>query len=144
MRTLLTATLAAALIAPAAQAFTAINGLAVNPVDSAGRFEVISRGGDGPRQIWCAAAEFAREVQGVGNTARLYVAAPYGSSSTAPGLHGVTFTARPDTTLANGPRPGTDGNYSVRIRQTGFNLRLGHALGFCDDVYDEIAGDWPL
>jgi len=135
--------LAATLGATTAQAFTAINGLMVNPVPGAGRFEVVASGSDGPRQIWCAAAQFAVSVQGLRGNHRVYIAQGYGPSQTAPGYRGVIFTTQPTGDLSQGPRPGTGGDYSVSIRKTGFNLGTGHAIGFCDDVYDEISDRWP-
>ena len=122
-----------------ANAYTAINGLKVSPVQ--GGFEVVSNGADGPRQIWCAAGEYARKVGQAGGNDRLYLMQGYGPSVTRPGQRGVAFTLRPTATLANGPRPGTDGSYSVSIRKPGFNLRTAHAESFCADVFDEV---WPF
>jgi hypothetical protein len=119
-----------------AQAFTAINGLAVNPVQ--GGFEVVSYGGDGPRQIWCAAGEYARAVHGVSGSQRIYISDGYGPSKTVRGKRGVSFTLAG----TNGPRPGTNGNYSVSMRTPGFNLAAAHAESFCDDVFD--VDPWPF
>lgn len=128
-----------ALSAPAAQAFTAINGLTVTPVQ--GGFEVVSRGSDGPRQIWCAAGEFARQARGAGGNDRLFIQSGYGPSLSEPGKRGVVFTLRPSPALADGPRPGTDGNYSVSMRKPGFNLLTAHAEQFCADVFEDV---WPF
>ena len=128
--------------APAAQAYTAINGLTVNPVP--GGFEVVARGGDGPRQIWCAAGAYVRATQGQAANPRIYVMSPMGPSQTRPGWRGVQFTTQPSADLAAGPRTGDGGNYSVRIKTPGFSLSTGHAEGFCSDVWEEITERWPL
>ena len=141
MRTMLTVTFAAMLAAPAAHAFTAINGLSVNPVP--GGFEVVAQGGDGPRQIWCAAAQYSHKVQGNANNVRLFILEPYGPSQTRPGWRGVSFTTQPPPELANGPRLGDGGNYSVQLKRPGFNLSTGHAENFCSDVWEEITEAWP-
>ncbi|MDQ2089439.1 hypothetical protein [Marimonas arenosa] len=134
MRLILAITTAVAL-STTAHAFTAINGLTVNPVP--GGFEVVASGGDGPRQIWCAAGQYAR-AQGPGARPRIYILEPYGPSRTRPGWKGVSFTTTPAPDLVNGPRLGDDGNYSVRLRTRGFNLTTGHAESFCADVWDLI------
>jgi len=141
MRIILTTTLAAMLLAPMASAFTAINGLAVQP-RSDGMFEVVASGGDGPSQIWCAAGQFARQAQRVGGNDRIFIVEPYGPSRSNPGYRAVVFTTRPSSALANGPTLGTDGDYSVSLRKIGFNLRVAHAERFCDDVFEEVTERW--
>ena len=127
--------LAATLATPAA-AFTAVNGLTVNPV--AGGFEVVAQGADGPRQIWCAAGQYARALQGNAGNARIYIVTPYGPAQTRPGWRGVSFTIAPSQELAGGPRLGDGGNYSVRLKAPGFSLTTVHAEGFCADVFTDI------
>jgi hypothetical protein len=127
------ALIAAFTLATPASAFTAVNGLAVNPIP--GGFEVVAQGSDGPRDIWCAAGQYARDTAGGG---RVYILEPYGPSRTRPGWRGVSFTTQPSPDLAKGPRLGDEGNYSVRLKTPGFNLTAGHAEGFCSDVWDEI------
>lgn len=131
------ALLAAGLMTQPAQAYTAINGLAVNPVP--GGFEVVAQGSDGPRDIWCAAGQYARDTAGGG---RIYILEPYGPSRTRSGWIGVSFTTQPPPDLANGPRLGDDGNYSVRLKTPGFSLSVGHAEEFCSDVWDEVTENW--
>ena len=128
------------LTAPAAQAFTAINGLDVNRLQSG--FEVVARDGAGPRQIWCAAAQYTRVVQRDGPTTRIYIAEGYGPSVTDPGRKGVRFTTRA-ANVASSVRPGEGGNYSVSLRKTGFNLTVSHAESFCVDVFEDRF-DWPF
>lgn len=139
MRKFLVSALALGLAAGSAQAFTAINGLTVTPVQ--GGFEVVTRGADGPRQIWCAAGEYARQIQGAGGNDRLYILRGYGASLSESGKRGVVFTLHPDPDVANGPRPGTGGNYSVSMRDVGYNLRTAHAEQFCADVFEDV---WPF
>jgi hypothetical protein len=143
MRILLSATFAAGLVAPAAHAFTAINGLTVNPVAGNGAFEVTSQGGDGPRQLWCAAAQYARQVQGTGNHDRIYILQGYGQSQTRPGYRAVAFTTRPTAELAAGPRLGDSGNYFVSMRRQGFSLTTGQAENFCGDALEDKSL-WPF
>ncbi len=139
MRRILVSAIALALATAQAQAFTAINGLTVTPVP--GGFEVVTRGSDGPRQIWCAAGEYARKAKGAGGNDRLYIRTGYGVSRSEPGKRGVVFTLRPGARLADGPRPGSDGNYSVSMRRPGFNLRTAHAEQFCADTFEDV---WPF
>ena len=128
------------LVAPTAQAFTAINGLDVNPVRQG--FEVVARDGAGPRQIWCAAAQYARYEQGDGPTVRIYISEGYGASLTDPGRRAVRFTTRPPAS-GDGVRPGEGGNYSVSIRKVGYNLTVAHGESFCADVFEDRF-DWPF
>jgi hypothetical protein len=139
MRTFLFALVATGLAATTAHAFTAINGLTVKPAGSSGSFVVLSRGGDGPRQIWCAAGQYARLAQGAGNHDRVYIVEGYGRSHSHPGYRAVTFTTRPSQALADGPRLGSDGDYSVSIRKIGFSLRAGQAENFCSDVFEDLS-----
>ncbi|MDU8930002.1 hypothetical protein RXV86_21665 [Alisedimentitalea sp. MJ-SS2] len=141
MRIFAAATLAATLLAPTANAYTAINGLTVNPV--ANGYEVIARAGSGPRQFWCAAAQYAR-AKGAGPTQRVYISKGYGPSTTQQGRRAVTYTIAPSGALLPGTRPGDNGNYSVSIRTPGFNLSVGHAEGFCSDVWEELTERWPF
>ncbi len=140
MRPILAIPLALALASPAS-AFTAINGLDVTPVQ--GGFEVLSRGAAGPRDVWCAAAEYAQRVHRAGNNQRLFILQGYGPAQSVRGYRGVSFTLTPPPALAGGPRPGSNGNYSVSMKTPGFNLSTAHAWQFCKDVLD-LEADWPL
>ncbi|WP_137703108.1 hypothetical protein [Marimonas lutisalis] len=134
MRILPAALILGTAFAAPGHAFTAVNGLTVNLVPDG--FEVVSGVGSGPREFWCAAGQYARQMQGAGGNDRVYVLRAYGPSTTHPGRRAVAFTTQPSLDLANGPRLGTGGNYSVRIRAEGFNLRTAHAESFCADVYE--------
>ena len=137
MRVLLTSA-ALLLAAGPAAAFTAVNGLNVQDLPQSGQFEVISSRGAGPREIWCAGAQFAHFRQGGQGNTRLYIVKGLSPSASQPARKSVIFTTRPDAALANGPKPGDDGNYSVSLKKIGFNLRLAHAEGFCENVFDEF------
>lgn len=141
MRVLFAIALATLSLTAPAQAFTAINGLTVNPVP--GGFEVTSQGRDGPRQIWCAAGQYARHSQDAGVNDRVFITQPYGLSRTRPGYRAVTFTTRPTADLASGPRLGDGGNYSVSIRRAGFSLTAGQAENFCSDALEDHS-IWPF
>ncbi|PIE13559.1 MAG: hypothetical protein CSA70_04605 [Rhodobacterales bacterium] len=119
-------------------AFRAVNFNTVNPLNESGNFEVVLRAGDGPMQVWCAASDYASRVLRAGDHTRIYITEGLGHSQTAPGRKGVSFTVRPSKELANGPRPGDNGNYSVSYRKTGFNLSVVHAGQFCIDPDDDI------
>ena len=140
MRGFVLATALVGLIAPMAQAFTAINGLDVNRTQKG--FEVVARDGAGPRQIWCAAGQYARYEQGNGPTTRIYITEGYGASLTDPGQRAVRFTTQPASSL-NEVRPGDGGNYSVSIRKAGYNLTIAHAESFCSDVFEDRF-DWII
>ncbi len=129
--------LALVLAASPAFAFTAVNGLSVVDMQN-GEFEVISSRGAGPREIWCAGAQFAHFGQGAAGNTRLYIVKGISPSATQPARKSVVFTTRPDAALASGPKPGDGGNYSVSLKRTGFNLRVAHAEGFCESIIDEL------
>lgn len=137
MRALVTS-LTLLLAASPASAFTAVNGLNVLALPQAGQFEVISTRGAGPREIWCAGAQFAHFRQGAAGNTRLYIVKGLSTSAAQPARQSVVFTTRPNAALAAGPVPGDGGNYSVSLRKIGFNLRVAHAEGFCDTIIDEI------
>ncbi|MCW8843291.1 MAG: hypothetical protein OQK00_07745 [Rhodobacteraceae bacterium] len=140
MRAFLLAFFGVGLTASAAQAFTAINDLEVNPLQQG--FEVVVKDGAGPRQIWCAAAQYARRVQGNGPTTRIYITDGYGPSATSPGRRAVAFTTQ-SASVSNSVRPGEGGNYSVSIRKPGYTLTVAHAESFCSDVFEDRF-DWPV
>ncbi|UYV38651.1 hypothetical protein N4R57_06275 [Rhodobacteraceae bacterium D3-12] len=139
-RPILTAIFAATLAAPAS-AYTASNGLTVVPAP--GGFEVVSGVGSGPRQFWCAAGDYARRVERSGTNRRIFIAGPLGPSKTAPGRTSVIFTTAPSAALANGPRLGDNGNYSVLLKAAGFSLTTGHAEGFCADNWEDLSERRP-
>lgn len=132
--------LVAAFAAPAA-AFTAINGLQVNPAAERGAFDVISRGGSGPSQIWCAAGQYARHALGVRPGARIYVSQPTARNAKLGGRKATRFTVLPNAALKAGPRPGDGGNYSASVSKAGFSLRTAHAETFCKPLWEE---DFPF
>lgn len=127
-----------ALAATPLAAFTAINGERVVPGTPESIFEVVSRPGAGPRQIWCAAAQYADQVLGARGGTRVYLAA---ATERAP-RHGnrrtTGFTITPDASLAGGPRPGDGGNYSVSLDRLGYNLSVSHAGMFCENILEEL------
>ena len=130
------ASLTVALMASAASAFTAINGLTVRGMAQDGQFEVISSRGAGPRQIWCAGAQYAHFRQKARGNTRLYIVKGLSPSASVQGRSSVVFTTQPTPLLKAGPRPGDGGDYSVSLKKTGFNLRVAHAEGFCETIFD--------
>lgn len=103
-----------------AQGFKAQNGVTVVPV--AGGFAVQEDAGIGARGMWCAAADYARRVEGARAPQRIYVAE--GRRGRGP----VTFTLEP---AGQAPTPVTIVGLSVR--NAGSNMGIGHAIGFCVD-----------
>ncbi|WP_147238882.1 hypothetical protein [Rhodosalinus halophilus] len=124
----LTAALAMAATAPPAGAFTAVNRLDVNPLPQAGAFEVIQSRGAGPRQFWCAAADYARRELGAPASQRIVLARPRHPAATAPGRTAVTFRMAP-----RGARPESRGGVSTTVRIPGEAYSTFFARGFCED-----------
>lgn len=104
----------------AAQTFTAQNGVIVVPV--ADGFSVQDGGGLGARGMWCAAADYARRVEGARAPQRIYVA------QGRKGRGAVTFTLDAGH---NAVTPITI--VGLTVRNTGANIGVGHAIGFCAD-----------
>ena len=121
----------------AASAFTAVNGIDAFTEGGDARFEVISERGAGPREIGCAAAQYARVVLGEAPDTRIYLARAIGPSPQHDTKNSASFTTRPHSTLASGKRPGDGGNYSVSLKTTGYSLRLAHAEAFCPRIIEE-------
>ncbi len=115
-----------------AQYYEAINLLKVVPLGGT-TFEVIEGHGEGPRGIWCAAANFAERRLGAPGPARLYIRSGRGPSVSGAGRIGVVFTLDA-TTLTSSPVR----SYSVNVTQPGLNLPVGHAIQFCKDYLLEL------
>ncbi|WP_439109226.1 hypothetical protein [Lentibacter sp.] len=127
-----------ALLASPAAAFTAVNGVSAFSEGGQGQFEVVSEPGSGPRQIWCAAAQFARFELGAAANTRIYLSRAMAASPRTPRARSASFTIAPNEALKSGPKPGDGGNYSVSLSKLGYNLRLAHAEGFCERIIDDI------
>lgn len=117
-----------------AQAFPGQIELTVIEVPGSRAFEVVEEYGAGPRQIWCAAAEHARDVARLPTAQRLYIARGLGVSDMAGGRKTVRFS--PDPVAAEGPRQ--DGPYTITLRDVGASLSIGHALSYCDDRIEDL------
>ena len=108
-----------------AQSFRAENRVAVVPAP--GGFDVQGDAGFGARGMWCAAADYARDVLGAGGFDRIYIA-----EGRAPGLGQrapVRFTMDP-----TGLRPSNVLIVGASLRTAGANLSVDHAQGFCADA----------
>ncbi|MGJ8544884.1 MAG: hypothetical protein ACSHWZ_05520 [Sulfitobacter sp.] len=113
---------AVALAVPAlAEGFRAQNRVHVTPV--AGGFQVDGGGGFGARGMWCAAADYARRVEGAPGAARLYVSGPAKQGGQA------VFTLDPA-----GLTPQSVLSTAQSVNTAGANLSVDHALGFCADA----------
>ena len=117
-----------------AQAFRAQIELTVIEVPGSPTFEVVEEYGAGPRQIWCAAAEHARDVARLPTAQRLYIARGLGASDLAGGRKTVRFS--PSPVAAEGPRQDTP--YTITLRDIGASLSIGHALSYCDDRIEDL------
>lgn len=125
MRPLLFAALLA-VVAPVgvnAQTFRAVNDLIVVPLGRS-TFEVIEARGEGPRGIWCAAAEYAERR--LGAEGRIYIRTARGASRSVSGRKSVVFTTNA-ASLAQGPFRST----SLNTSQVGVGLPIDHAIQFC-------------
>ncbi len=126
-RQLLAISLAALPAMAGAQSFTAENRLVVVPLNG-GQFEVIEARGEGPRGIWCAAADFARDRLGVPGTERVYISRGRGPSVSGARRKTVIFTSDPDV-LSRPPFQ----SVSLSTDQIGMGLPVNHAHQFCKD-----------
>jgi hypothetical protein len=95
-----------------------------------GGFEVVAELGDGARQFWCAAGEYARHQLGKSGRDRVYIMAGYGKSITSPGRKGVSFTTQPDAALRKLGEGRAQG-YSLSIREVGTNRKVNLASSVC-------------
>ena len=104
--------------------------LDVNPI-SRSRFEVIEANTAGPRDFWCAAANYVIDDLRI-DTGRIYIDTARGPAQTAPGRKGVVFT----TQAPSDPKT----SYSISVRQKDVGFSLGHAHRLCPtvrDIFDE-------
>lgn len=125
MRLLAFAT-AAALAFPAlagAQTYRAVNNLNVVPLSNT-IFEVIEAAGEGPRGIWCAAADYAETR--LRASGRIYISAGRGAARSVAGRKSVVFTTNV-ANLSKGPFQ----SLSLSTSQVGVGLPVNHALQFC-------------
>ena len=134
MRLALTAVAFATVLAGAgaAQTFTAENQLKVVPLNGSD-FEVIEARGEGPRGMWCAAADYAVSQGRTGPGQRIYVKTPRGPSVSVAGRKGVVFTTD-ESRLSQPPSR----SLSVGTRTVGEGLPLVHAFQFCRDYQIEL------
>lgn len=133
----LTVAAAVACILPAAlsaQTYRAINDLNVIPL-GASTFEVIEARGEGPRGIWCAAAEYADKR--LGADGRIYIREGRGPAHSVKGRKSVVFTTNP-ANLSQEPSR----SVSVNTASVGLGLPVVHALQFCRDVFDREFDVW--
>lgn len=131
---LMAATVVALPVTAQAQSFRAINDLTVVPLGGAS-FEVIEAYGEGPRGMWCAAAEFA--IHRLGAKDRVYIRAARGPARSVSGAKSVVFTTDP----ASLPREPFK-SYSISTSQVGMGLPVEHAFQFCRK--DEFEPDFSV
>ncbi|MGJ8627493.1 MAG: hypothetical protein ACSHXB_11105 [Sulfitobacter sp.] len=131
MRPIILAALCAIVpIMASAQAFRAESWLIVVPLN-AKDFEVIEDRGEGPRGMWCAAADFVKSRLGTSTNTRIYIKSGRGPSISAAGRKGVVFTTDPARLSAEPSR-----GYSVSLSKVGYSLPVGHAYSFCTDYWE--------
>lgn len=126
-----------ALLAAPALGFTAQNGHRVAALPQADAFEVVPARAAGPRDYFCAAADYGRQVLGLPPTARIAVLRGPHAPQVLPGRRAVSFSTQvpPD-----GRRPGQGNRYAVSISEPGYNMAVFDALAFCEVDIDE----WPF
>lgn len=123
---LITFATAAAIAFPAlagAQTYRAINNLNVVALNST-TFEVIEAAGEGPRGIWCAAADYAETR--LRASGRIYISEGRGAARSVAGRKSVVFTTNA-ASLSKGPFQ----SISISTSQVGAGLPVNHALQFC-------------
>ncbi|WP_299557707.1 hypothetical protein [uncultured Sulfitobacter sp.] len=131
-KTFMAATIAVLPLAAHAQSFRAINDLFVVPLGGA-TFEVIEANGEGPRGIWCAAAEYAYNRLGADD--RVYLRVGRSPAQSVAGRKAVGFTTDP-AALPRAPFT----SISLSTSQVGMGLPVLHAIQFCHD--DELEPDF--
>lgn len=135
-RLLLTAAVAAALPATlSAQGYRAVNDLVVIGVNRT-TFEVIESRGEGPRGIWCAAADYAERR--LGANGRIYIREGRGASRRVSGGKSVVFT-----TDANSLAQGPSRSVSLTTSMVGVGLPVAHAIQFCRREEFELTDHLP-
>ncbi len=107
-----------------AQAFRAENRVMVTAAP--GGFDVAGGGGFGARGMWCAAADYARDVLGARGSDRIFVA-----QARTPGL-GQRAPVR-FTLASDGLVPSDVFIVGASLRRAGANLSVDHAYRFCAD-----------
>lgn len=112
-----------------ADAFTANNGVRVNPVNSA-IFEVVPRGSGRTNDFWCGASEYARRALGAGWKTQIYVARGRDVSVTTGRRSSVQFTIDPQ---AAGITP-VDGGFFRSGFTVGDSMSVSQANGLCEPV----------
>jgi hypothetical protein len=116
------------------RAFPGQVALTVIAVPGSPAFEVVEEYGAGPRQIWCAAAEHARDAARLPTAQRLYIARGLAPSDLAGGRKTVRFSPNPVTPEG----PPQDGPLTITLRDVGASLSIGHALSYCDDRIEDL------
>lgn len=106
-------------LATPAAAFTAQNGLVVEPQGAAG-FSVPWRGRSGPADFWCAAGDYAIRVLHLSPADRIYRASEPPRRAGQP----VDFTLNPDEAASS------TGLFT--LFQQGGGLTAGHAQSLCE------------
>lgn len=125
MRAQIIATVIAAVlpVMVSAQSYRAVNHLDVVPL-SRTTFEVIEARGEGPRGIWCAAADYAERR--LGARGRIYISGARGPARSVAGRKSVVFTTDVSS-LSQGPFQST----TLSLGQVGVGLPIAHAIQFC-------------
>lgn len=119
--------------ATSASAWFAFNRLEVQALND-GSFEVISRPGTGPTDMWCAAGDYAQRVLGSAAAQRVYLVAGTGPAVTRPGYKAARFSLTPPAGVNTEVT-----SLSVSITRVGENLRSASARQYCYDSHrDEI------
>lgn len=116
----------AALTASPVLAFTASNYMRVNPVNGS-VFEVVARGGAGPGDYWCAAAEYLLYKGSTNATQRIYVVRELGAAETANRRSAVQFSLQAPSGVDTNP------GFTMSVGRIGENLSAAMARNQCHD-----------
>lgn len=104
----------------------------VRPLPGKGNFEVIEGPRPSNRRAWCEGAKYAQYVLGASGSTRMYILNPYGRPQTQSGGYGIGFTINPSNeVLDQASKSGAANSYSISMKKIGYNMSVGHAIGFC-------------
>jgi len=112
-------------------AFTATNGLKVNPAGGA-VFEVIGRSRTRGEGYWCAAADFARRKLKSGWHDQVYIARTLGQSTTSKRVSAVHFTVDPAAAGVALIKP----SHSLNSYKVGDHMSVQIANNYCNAGID--------
>ncbi len=115
---------------PATRNFTPVNNqIVLAQTANPGQFEVVSRGGAGGPEFWCAAGDYVIRGLGVNPSTRVSLTRPVGPSLGVPGARGVGYTVG---ALPASERPGA--SVFVSVKDVGASMPAIVAQSLCEPI----------